>query len=367
MVFYAIGEPEFKTSNWYKRIWNGLINEKRQKRFALTVVDTVAQIDPAGLTDQDAIFVIGTNSLWLEDTIGLCQNLFDNRIIVLANHENRFSNGKYSIVTADLSHSVQSLYRYLQAHGKSRIAMYGTNPRSASDAYRKHSFLLCGGKESDLFYNDFSLSQCYADFSAKADLYDGVICVNDYAAISLIRHLPDYCKLFIVSCGAGNALSQHFRPSITHAHIPFEDFAGSGLEIYKLLKAPNAHAINIYLASDFILGETTGYLPFSVEGIPASETIYAGEKQYYSDAEIDEMMKVETLLNACDEADLVLVQGVLQQKSYAALAEELYMSVNGIKYKLKSMYRLCGVNTRTEFTGLLNKYFSCDENGPSRL
>ena len=35
MMFYAIGEPEYKTSNWYKDILDGLLAEKRQKRFSL--------------------------------------------------------------------------------------------------------------------------------------------------------------------------------------------------------------------------------------------------------------------------------------------------------------------------------------------
>ena len=77
---------------------------------------------------------------------------------------------------------------------------------------------------------------------------------------------------------------------------------------------------------------------------------------YYADLEIDEMIRVETLLNACDESDLELVRGILSGRTYAQVAEGLFLSVNGVKYKLKNMFTLCGVRTRGEFVELLKKY-----------
>ena len=78
MTFYAIGEPEYKTSNWYKRIWDGLMNEKRQKRFSLTMLESIDELHLFPLSQEDVIFVIGTNSEWLDKTILLCESVFDN-------------------------------------------------------------------------------------------------------------------------------------------------------------------------------------------------------------------------------------------------------------------------------------------------
>lgn len=357
MMFYTIGEPEYKTSSWYKSILDGLLSEKRQKRFLLTILDSIDVLDSTRVTPEDIIFVIGTNSQWLERTLRVCESIFDNRVIVLANHENRFSKGKYSIVTADITHSVQLLYNYLQLHGKTRIAMYGINPRSSSDAYRKRSFLLCGGQETDLFYNTISLSQCYDDFSDAAKNYDAVICVNDYAAISLTRHLPDHRQMFITSCGAGTLLSGFFKPSITHTRINYESFGKAGLDLCRILqKNSSANSVNIYLASDFVPGDTTCHLPFVKEAMQEVQGIQKNDKKYYSDLEIDEMIKVETLLNSCDQADLQLLRGIMAGKTYVTLAEDLFMSTNGIKYKLKNMFQLCGVSARVEFVDLLKKY-----------
>ena len=356
-MFYAIGEPEYKTSNWYKDIMEGLLSEKRQKRFSLTVLESMDELDPDTLTHEDIIFVIGTNSQWLDNILPLCESRFDNRVIVLANHENRFSKGKYSIVTADITHSVQLLYNYLKHYGKTRIAMYGINPKSSSDAYRKRSFLLCGGQESDLFYNTISLSQCYDDFSECAEQYDAVICVNDYAAISLIRHLDDPSQLFITSCGAGTLISRFFTPSITHTRFNYAAFGKAGVDLCRILqKNHNANCVNIYLAGEFVPGDTTCRLPLVKAVMEEKCPIDKKDDKYYADLEIDEMIRVDTLLNTCDETDLQILKGILGKKTYSLIAEELFMSVNGIKYKLKNMLNICCVNTKTEFVELLRKY-----------
>lgn len=359
MSFYAIGEPEYKTSNWYKDIMDGLISEKRQKRFVLTLLNNIDEINQFSITCDDIIFVVGTNSDWLEKIIRVCESVFDNRVIVLANHENRLHKGKYSIVTTDISRSVQMIYNYLRTNGKYKIAMYGINPESTSDTFRKRCFLSCGGCEGDIFYNLISLSQCYEDFSRKIENYDSVICANDYAAISLVRHLKDYKRIFITSCGAGTLLSQFFKPSITHTRINYQSFGKAGLDICRVLqKNSNANSVNIYLASDFVLGETTDYLPFVKEAMQEVENIHKNDDKYYLDLEIGEMIKIETLLNSCDADDLLILDRVLNNMTYSSIAEELFMSTNGVKYKLKNMFNICNVNSRSEFINLLNKYIT---------
>ena len=361
MMFYAIGEPEYKTSNWYNDILDGLLSEKRQKRFSLTMLESIDELKQYAVSREDIIFVIGTNSQWLDKVLPLCEAVFDNRVIVLANHENRFSKGKYSIVTADITHSVQLLYNYLKHYGKERIAMYGINPKSSSDAYRKRSFLLCGGKETDLYYNTISLSQCYDDFSESTGQYDAVICVNDFAAISLTKHLGADTSLYITSCGAGSLLSRFFSPSITHTRINYASFGKAGLDLCRILqKNSNANSVNIYLSSDFVPGQTTDELPLVKEAMQESQSIDKNDDKYYADLEIDEMIRVETLLNSCDQGDLQILKGVLAGKTYSALAEENFMSTNGVKYKLKNMFELCSVSSRAELVDLLKKYINAE-------
>ena len=92
------------------------------------------------------------------------------------------------------------------------------------------------------------------------------------------------------------------------------------------------------------------------ESVPEINAVHKDNDTFYSDAEIDEMLKVETLLNSCDKDDFLILERILNNATYAQIAEELYMSTNGVKYKLKNMFTLCHVASKTEFIELLNKY-----------
>lgn len=357
MSFYAIGEPEYKTSNWYNNIMEGLISEKRQKRFNLTLLDSIDELNSHTIDDEDVIFIVGTNSEWLTKVIKVCESFFDNRVIVLGNYESNLSIGRYSIVTSDVARDIHVLYNYLKSYGKIRIAMYGVNPDSASDAFRKNSFLSCGAKEEDIFYNKSSLSQCYENFLHKIGDYDAVICANDYAAISLVRYLKGEKHIFVTSCGGGTLLSHFFSPCITHTWIDFQAFGKAGFELSRILqKNKHVNSVNIYLASTFFVGETTDNLPLTKECAPNASDIQKETDAFYSDTEIDEMLKIELLLNSCDKIDLFIVERLLNGATYPKIAEELFMSINGVKYKLKNMFKICQVSTKAELVALLSKY-----------
>ena len=357
MSFYVIGEPEYKTSNWYKNIMDGLISEKRQKRFSLTTLNSIDELNSHTINDEDVIFIVGTNSEWLTKVIKVCESFFDNRVIVLGNYESNLSNSRYSTVTTDVARDIQVLYNYLQSHNKTRIALYGVNPDSASDAFRKNSFLACGANKEDIFYNKGSLSQCFENFIPKIDNYDAVICANDYAAISLIRYLKGESDIFVTSCGGGTLISHFFSPSVTHTGIDFQSFGKAGFELSRILqKNKHVNSINIYLSSTFFAGETTDHLPLVKEFAPNVSDIQKENDAFYSDFEIDEMLRIELLLNSCDRIDLFIIERLLRGATYSTIAEELFMSINGVKYKLKNMFNICQVSTKTELVALLNKY-----------
>lgn len=357
MSYYAISEPAYKTSNWYSNIMDGLIEEKRQKRFSLIMLDNISELKKHTITDEDVIFVIGTNSDWLSKVIQMCESRFNNRIVMLGNHENKLCKGKYSIVTSDIARDIQVLYNYLTSYGKNRVALYGINPESSSDAFRKESFLSCGADKDDIFYNTGSLSKCYEDFLDRIHKYDAVICANDYAAISLVRFMKDDRTLFVTSCGGGALLTHFFSPSITHTWVDYQSFGKAGLDLCRILqKNKNVNSVNIYLSSNFSIGETTNNLPLLEESVLETDTIQKAHDKFYSDLEIDEMLRIETLLISCDEDDFLILDYLLNNMTYTQIAEKMFMSTNGVKYKLKNMFQTCHVASKNDFVELLNKY-----------
>lgn len=358
MPYYVIGEPEYETSNWYRSILEGLIAEKRQRRFSLITLENVHALQALQLESEDIIFIIGTNSQWLDSIIGLCEERFSNGCIVLGNHNRRLCGRTYSIVTADIARDVRVLYGYLESLGSRRIALYGVNPESTSDAFKRESFLSCGGTEEDIYHNHGSLFQCYEEFSKNRLRYDGVICVNDYCAISLVRHLPAPEALRITSC-CGTPLSGYFRPTITGMRIDYEAFGKAGLDLSRILqKNGNVNAVNIFLASSFCPGETTDGLPLPNRTVATESVAVKSADRFYSDPEIDEMLRVEALLSICEPEDLELLHRLLAGETYAQIGEALFMSTNGIKYKLKGLCRQSGTRSRRELVHLLAKYMT---------
>lgn len=356
MTIFVLGEPEFETSNWYKHILDGIINEKRAKRFTLILLNNAEELKSIKAADDDILFIIGTNSIWLESVISIAEPIFDNKTIVLGNFRRHDSEKKYSIVTSDLSRDIKILYEYLKSYGKEKIALYGINPESASDTFRKESFLACGASESDLFYNFESLMQCFSDFKASKKKYDGIICVNDYAAISLIKHLGEKNLPSVTSCG-GSLISKFFTPSITTIKTDYERFAKSALELCHMLrKNIEINSVDIYVSGIFIPGETTNLLPLKNSSEEKNSLPEKKEDNFYSDTETDEMIRIEKLLSYCDDVDFKILKFLTKNYTYQAIASELFMSENGIKYKLKNMFDILKVKSKTEFLEIFNHY-----------
>lgn len=362
MVFYCLSEAEYETSNWYKHIVNGLLHAKRSKRFTVILIGSIEEIEKFTINADDVLLVIGSNSKWLDYAIDMCDQKFHNQIIVLGNCERKYAK-KYSVVTFDVGRDVRILYNYLKSCQKERIAMYGMNPHSASDGFRMKSFLESGAHKQDVYFNNGNLKRCFDNFKDNIACYDGIICVNDYCAISLVRYLSqnNIPIPFIVSCDQ-TMLAREFTPSITNLKTNYASFGEIGVQIAKLLnKNDGINSIECHLSSGIVPGQTTDFLPasdgFDVHSLP--EMI--NEDNFYADCEVDEMIRVEKLLNMSDKNDYHLIKLLLQGLSHSAVAEKLFMSTNGIKYKLKSMYEVCGVESKAEFVELVGKYITFEK------
>lgn len=356
---YVISEPEYKTSNWYKHIIDGLLEEKRKKRFSLTFLEHIEDIEQLNISDSDVVFVIGTNSDWILNTVLICAALFSEKIIVLGNHERPHGTKTYSVVSGDIENDIRALYSYLKSYGKNKIALYGINPDSTSDSLKMECFLASGGLKTDLFYNDSSLKNCYNSFISNGISYDGIICVNDYAAISFIKHNENKNLPFVTSCG-GTMLSKFFSPSITQMETNYHSFGSAAFKLAKMLTDKSINSLDIRLCGKFTPGETTEFLPLKQEDILKAPIIFKNSDKFYADSEIDEMLKIETLFNTCSLDDLYLIEGVLKNMTYSDMSNMLFISENGIKYRLKNMFKICDVYSKKEFITMLKKYIKSE-------
>ena len=108
--------------------------------------------------------------------------------------------------------------------------------------------------------------------------------------------------------------------------------------------------------------QLTATVKWSVEDmalqLPAIPEEIPGQRQdfFYRDTELQQMMRVENLLGACDDSDMTILNMLLQDKSYAAMAETCYLTEGAVKYRIKNMRTLCDVPGKEALMELLRQY-----------
>ncbi len=357
MSLHYLAEPHYEISTWFREIFDGLNTQAKTKRLPLLRVEDTF---PAA-QEEDVLLVIGNGVPWIQETLSHAYPIYENRIILLSSQPPRSLHGSCSLVYSDLSDSMALVFSYLSQYGKSRIALFGANVHSGTDQYRISGFLEQGGKQGDIFFNSGDLAACTEAFLPRIREFDAVICANDYAAVYLTGALKERApetmhQLFLISY-ADTLLARSCSPSITSLSMNYAKFGEAVMTIYKsLLKHESYASMHINVQWELHPRESTRNLPF--EGklqFPSSEEQKYSDP-FYSDPIVLEMQRVETLLQNMDETDKLLVEALLQGKTYDEMAQMLFLSVNGVKYKLKGMYKICGAESRKEFVSTLRKY-----------
>ena len=107
-MFFILGEPAYTASSWYKHILDGILPEKRSKRFNLAIIDSIAETDNFRICDDDALFLVGSDPKWLEYVIDASWQNFSKSTMFFGNllrflFEERTTNGRPYIYSTNSS------------------------------------------------------------------------------------------------------------------------------------------------------------------------------------------------------------------------------------------------------------------------
>ncbi len=359
MTFYIMGEPKYSATSWYFKRLNDLHALFHKKRIQNRTVTNASYFEQCDVSDTDVLLLFGTDTEWVFENAAMLSRYFDNRIIIygISNTVTNIYPNKINTIFSDLSGGINMLYDYMTFHGKKKIALYGITPDAISDEVRKNSFLSYRNSESDIYYHTSSLEQCFNDFIVNIDRYDAVICANPYSAISLLKRLGGK-KIFLACCGTSMLFELPFFAGITHTYTPVT-FSQIFLDVYRMLISNRMiSSINIYITNELYVSETTDYLPPPDKCGAMQQSSFKNNLTFYADREVSEMQKIELLVQKSDKIDLIILERILENKTYAQISDELYMSTNGIKYKLKKMFEICGVSSKNELCELLRKHIN---------
>jgi hypothetical protein len=343
LFVYILAQADYSKTNWYKRILLPLKAQARRKRVQLFESTSVGEI-PKG---EICAFVMGGSEQWMRECVQLLQARGCHPILLNEIDESRFF-GHFSRVKSDY----RGLMERISVGG--RCAFYGMNPASASDVARRAAFLDLH-PAGEIFENRGSLANCFNDFWQKHKIcaFDSVICANDFAAVSLFSYLREHSaqdSTHITAQAQGSILS--YFPTIQTLSIDPVSLSKAAFEIADCVRAhPEFVGVSVSVGFVFDLEDA----PDKVENKnTVCEEVMYSDDEFYEDSQLSELLRIEHLLSCADMTDLKILH--LLAVGCRDIAEEAFLSENGVKYRIKKMKQLCSVSEKKDITLLLEKY-----------
>ena len=344
-------EPAYSESMWCKALYSSLTERLRQKRIPFCeMYDTVPK-------NSEAVFIIAANYTWIKAT--LCElNLSGIKPILICNQAKTILGCNYSCVCSDITGSMKYLLDNLKADGKTRVALYGVNTSSISDIGRVDGiFAQSDGiiDSAQIFTNEGSLKECYKNFSAEADNFDAVICFNDFAAVSLIRHLEaeekssSLNRLKILSC-CQTKISSCYRDKIISINMNLEQYGKAAVFIYEKLKAhPYISQMTLNINWNTESQNSLNPLPVTIKTAQSTDRIY-------SDKELNEMICTERILEIENATDKTIISYLCGGKSVAEIASACFLTDSGVKYRIKRILENCRISDKSKLVSIVKRY-----------
>lgn len=345
-------DPVYKGSSWNARCFAGLKAEA--SRAGLTVVTCESCGDILAQRDVHACVLCCSDERWAQQVIRTL-DAHGIHCVLAGPQPNAFCGA--SGTTVDRNRLVQDMVRYFVRHGRRRLACLGMVPVDVNDTIRVaafHSAMREAGlssSDADVFPVTQGLDACIRHLLARAGDYDGVLCVNDQAAVRLLAlaqragiRVPE--DLFV--SGSGNLLlGQLCRPTLTTTELDYDQMGRQTVRIWQYLeRSPDTRAITVTIGHRLIVRGSTAFLPeapLSADGAereappppPPDETGMALEG-------------IETCLLHCDALDLRMLAGILRGGSLERIAAGLFISPSALNYRLHKIYDTVGVGSRRE-------------------
>lgn len=350
-MLYILSEPLFVVSTWYKTILKSLTDELNKKKYIYKIINTDEFYDD---NESDYAFLIGTNKSWLDDRIALCMKRSIYPIVMSTQQE--FSlNGTYSIVTSNLSVTMKRLISFLNYNGKCRTALFGVNSLSLTNMSILKQFADQKEIEGCVYFNTGSVNVCAEQMVKDIDKYDSVISVNDFATILLIKKLNEAGKnTFLISYG-GTRLAKKYYPELMSVSMGYENFGKAAICIMEALRTnPTFDSLTINVQSQF---ENIDFYNYDNTLISeSSDSFRLCDEKFYSDSEINDMIRIENMLLQCDDTDSEILNLLLSGNSYEEISEIVFCALNTVKYRVKKMKENCNCERKNEMIDLIKRY-----------
>jgi len=339
-------EEAYADSIWCKELLGGLQKELKKRRLASDIYTEFIVPDA-----EDAVCLIGMSNGWLKTVIEK-YNVMDCQPIVLSAQAGRSVDGKYHLICPDMKAAAKGLKEAFVRAGRTKIAVYGANYSADLDKDRTAIFSELVDAPSDIYTNTGNLEACFRSFQKKAAFYDTVLCVNGYAALSLVKKLEKEHKellekIVILSCEEVLKHSK-YNQWISLIDLKLESFGATAMTVMEMASLRSDISV-ITVRMNVNVSEIPGK-------VPAEHSDRETELQFYEDPEIIHMAKIEQLLRDADDMDHHIIAMLLDGATYGEIADNSYMTEGNVKYRVKKYMSTCDCKTKKELLELLQEY-----------
>ena len=341
-----ICEEACAESVWIKLLLSGLIKELKKRRMTYEQIFEAEEVSM-----EDSICIIGISNAWTENTVLKC-NKAECIPLVLSCQSQRAVQGQYHLICADIKNAAKKLKEAISLAGRSKIALYGANFFADLDKDRTSIFSQLISEPSDIYANTGNLETCFRSFLPKAALYDAVICVNGYAAISLVKKLekekPALLENLAIVSFEEVLKHSKYNDWISLMDLNLESYGAAAMAVLDMAA----------LRSD--ISVITVRMNAKVCDIQVKDienpALLEEETAYYEDPEIVLMEKIEQLLRDADDLDHHIIAMLMDNAKYSDIADSCYMTEGNVKYRVKKYMNVSGCSTKRELIELLQEY-----------
>ncbi len=361
MKIYVYIDPEYNGSVWCSQTLKGLTNEAGKRHYGVYILENedilACDLDKIYGDEQRRVLIILTTHIITD--VRFYEHFSKNGVSLLfVNHQSSFTADNYSNILVDYRAGMAQLMKYFEGCKRGKTALFAINPASATDQIKKEYFLSFEDNANNIYYNNGSLEECCENFY-KNNNYDSVICANDVAAYCLMNFLkgkgirvPE--DIYIASFG-DSLLSQMGSPSLTTVSVDHTKLGKEALHAYSYLyRRGEGIRTSVYVTPKLNIRQSTNLTQVDYKEEHTVKNEFSDPM--YSDEIAQKILRIERLLDSCDENDLEILRGIMKGKTYSKISEELYMSEKTVSYRVAGMRSVVDCATKEELIKSVGEY-----------
>lgn len=370
-ILPIITEPYYSRSSWFVAILNAIEKTATAQKIKVQIYTDGLTSDQIDALPRTVVVATGVSSYLREITSILEKR---GRHVLLAGLFDGALNGEVSYVASNSQYETRLVVEYLVSCARKKIALIGFREHGMNDAVRCSEVINIAKSMNlqltwrDIYFRGNSLEACMKKFHDNIHRYNAVICPNSASAICLIN----YCKknsvdipedLFVISF-SDMRMANYSSPSLTTIKT---DFSMIGSKIVYAFNYLEAHAnepvvISIRIKSALSIRESTANMPFlaSAENLDTDQ-IRPYVDRYYEYRVTNSLFKLEKEMQGFDDLDFQIIQLIMDGFSYEEITERIFMSVSGIRYRVKKIFDHLNVENKKMFVEKLQELVGKNE------